>query len=444
MRCCYSLLLFFISLSSCFGQWGFHFEKNQKKVVIPFQMINNLIFIPIEVNGETLTFLLDTGVEETVLFSLDDKEELSLHHLEKIKLKGLGNSEAVEAFKSSKNKLKVGGFVDDDHEIYLILDQEFNFSSQVGIPVNGIIGYHFFKDHLVAIDYDRKKVIVYPETNTKIRKKLAKSYTKEAISLENNKPYYTSNVVTVEHARASKMLIDTGNSDAVWLFLSEAPNLGLPSKAIPCFLGRGFSGNVYGKRARMKSFTFGETTFKNPIGTFPDSTSITNVNFVSHRIGSLGGSVLSRFSIFFDYPNSSIYSKPGAKINMPFNFNMSGLEVQHDGLEWVTQTYQDRSGTAAVYTARQDNLGHVQDNLKIKFELKPIFRIFNVREGSVAQLAGVQTGDRILKINGRNAHYLTIESINELLKSEEGRTIILEVERKGMFLTYKFQLKSIL
>lgn len=444
MRFFYSLLLFCICLSFGFSQSGFQLPQNQKKTVIPFQMINNLIFIPIQVNGETLTFLLDTGVEETVLFSLDDKEDLSLHQLEKIKLKGLGNNEAVEAYKSSKNKLEASDFVDTDHEIYLILDQEFNFSSQVGIPVNGIIGYHFFKDHLVEIDYDRKKVIVYPESNTKIRKKLAKSYRKEAISLENNKPYYTSNVVTVQQARTSKMLIDTGNSDAIWLFLSEASNLALPAKTIKCFLGRGFSGNVYGHRARMTSFTFGETTFKNPIGTFPDSTAVSHVSFVPDRVGSLGGSVLARFSIFFDYPNSSIYSKPGTKINMPFNFNMSGLEVQHDGLEWVTQTYQDRGGTAAVYTAKQDNLGHVQDNLKIKFELKPVFRIFNVREGSVAQLAGVQTGDRIIKINGRNAHYLTIESINELLKSEEGRTIILEVERKGMFLTYKFQLKSIL
>ena len=155
-----------------------------------------------------------------MLFSLDDKEEVSLHQLEKIKLKGLGSSEAVEAFKSSRNKLEVSGFVDEDHEIYLILDQEFNFSSQVGIPVNGIIGYHFFKDHLVEIDYDKKKVVVYHESNSKVRKRILKKYKKEEVSLENNKPYYYTTVVTVQNPRRSKMLIDTGNSDAIWLFLS--------------------------------------------------------------------------------------------------------------------------------------------------------------------------------------------------------------------------------
>lgn len=444
MRFLYLLLFFLTSLSSGFSQSGFHFEKTKKKVVIPFQLINNLIFIPINVNGETLTFLLDTGVEETVLFSLDEKEEVSLYQLEKIKLRGLGANDAVEAFKSSKNKLEVMGFTDTDHEIYLILDQEFNFSSQVGIPVNGIIGYHFFKNHLVEIDYDRKKVMVYPETNTKIRKRLAKIYHRETISLENNKPYYMTNVATISNTRPSKMLIDTGNSDAIWLFLNEAKDLSLPAKNISCFLGRGFSGNVYGQRARIRQFTFGNTTFENPIGTFPDSTSLRSVNFVSQRVGSLGGEVLSRFSVFFDYPNNHIYAKPGAKSKAPFHFNMSGLEVQHDGLEWVTQSYRDNTTRVAIAQSTHYNTDRVQDNLKIKFELKPIFRIFNVREGSPAQQAGLQKDDRIVKINGKDAHYLTIEKINELLKSEEGKIIEIEIERKGVTRKYKFQLKSIL
>ena len=160
-----------------------------------------------------------------MLFSLDDKEEVSLHQLEKIKLKGLGTNEAVEAFKSSANKLEAAGFADNNHELYLILDQEFNFSSQVGIPVNGIIGYHFFKDHLVEIDYDRKKVIVYAGNHTKIRKRIRKTYMQETISLENNKPYYISTINTTIHKRPSKLLIDTGNSDAIWLFLSEAEGI---------------------------------------------------------------------------------------------------------------------------------------------------------------------------------------------------------------------------
>ena len=157
MRISFVFYFFLFSITTVFCQSEFQITKNKTKVVIPFQLINNLIFIPIKVNTEELTFLLDTGVDETILFSLDEKQEIKLYELEKIKLKGLGNNLAVDAYKSSKNIMDANGFVDKNHEIYLVLDQDFNISSQVGIPVNGIIGNHFFKNNRVEIDYERKK-----------------------------------------------------------------------------------------------------------------------------------------------------------------------------------------------------------------------------------------------------------------------------------------------
>lgn len=446
MRVVFTLYAFLFTILSCFSQSSFQFEKDKSKITIPFKLINNLLFIPIKVNGEELTFLLDTGVEETVLFSLDDKEQVQFFHLEKIMLKGLGSNEAVEAYKSSKNKFEINGFTDNNHEIYLVLDQEFNFSSQVGIPVNGIIGYHFFKNHLIEIDYERKKLIVYNQNNKKVLNKLAKKYFQEPIVIEENKPYYLSTVNTTGQELPSKMLIDTGNSDAVWLFLNLDKALKLPQKTISDYLGRGFSGSVYGLRGRIDKFTFGSITFKKPIATFPDSTSIKSVNFVPNRVGSIGGEILSRFSVFFDYPNQKLYTRPNSDINLPFNFNMSGIEVQHDGLEWVTDTYHEKSksmtNSITVYNVPPEE--RVQNNLRIKFELKPIFTIHSVRKDSPAELAGLKKNDRLVSINGRSTHDLTIEKINELLRSEDGKTIEVEIERNGREYKFRFQLKSII
>jgi hypothetical protein len=77
---------------------GFQFEKASIKS-IPFKLINNLVFIPIKVNVE-LNFLLDTGVDETILFSLEDKKEVRFFNTERILLKGLGSQE-VEGLKST-------------------------------------------------------------------------------------------------------------------------------------------------------------------------------------------------------------------------------------------------------------------------------------------------------------------------------------------------------
>ena len=100
------LFFLFLSIVPMTAQQGFRFIKeDQKKTVIAFQMINNLIFIPIKVNGVELNFLLDTGVEETILFSLEDKGDVSFYNVKKIKLTGLGKEDSIEGLRSTGNTL---------------------------------------------------------------------------------------------------------------------------------------------------------------------------------------------------------------------------------------------------------------------------------------------------------------------------------------------------
>ena len=147
MRIALFFLLFFLGHYTNRAQEGFQFLANQTQVEIPFQLINNLIFVPITVNGIELNFLLDTGVEETLLFSLDDKKELNLYNVDKIQLRGLGSNESIEGLKSSNNYMFVRGLVSSKQSFYIILDQNFNLSSHIGIPINGIIGTQFFKNN---------------------------------------------------------------------------------------------------------------------------------------------------------------------------------------------------------------------------------------------------------------------------------------------------------
>lgn len=436
------LLIFLFFSVYTFSQSEFKINNLKNKVVIPFKFINNLIFIQVAINGEELTFLLDTGVEQTILFSLDDKDEVKLFDVEKLKLKGLGSKDAIDSYKSSKNKVEIKDFVDYNHEIYIVLDQEFNFSSQVGIPVNGIIGYNFFRNHIVEINYDRKKITVYGHSHKKIGSRLQKKFIKEPITIENKKPYCISNIKMGEQTIPSKLLVDTGNSDAVWVFLTKTDKIKLPEKSIQDYLGRGFSGNVYGQRARLNSFEFGKKAFDFPLITFPDSNSVKSVNFVPDRIGSVGSEIISRFTIVFDYLNNAIYTMPNSHLNLPFHFNMSGIEVEHSGLEWVKETIDKKLNQGVIYTdASEENL---QNSLKIRFTLKPVFKIASVRTDSEAEKAGLKVGDRILKINHQTSHGFTIEMMNELLKSEEGKTIEMEVERDNKTYKVKFQLKKII
>ena len=440
MKKCLAFLLLINCQMLIFGQSGFQFETQKSKVVIPFQLINNLIFIPIEVNGIQLNFLLDSGVDETILLSLDDKEEVGFKNVQKIKLKGLGSNEAIEGLKSSNNVLSFKGLVDRNHDVYIVLDQSFNFSSHIGIPVNGIIGYNFFKNNTVEINYNKRKIIVYKDID-KLKKKL-KKYDSSPITIERNKPYLVANVTLNHQEISSKLLIDIGNSDALWLFENKVKNINVPTVNFEDFLGKGFSGDINGFRAKISKFKINNFEFNDPIVAFPDSISIKSVNKVQDRVGSIGGEILKRFNIIFDYSNTIVYLKKSHFYYDEFSYNRSGIELQNEGMQWVQETVN--LNTVTLDNTYDINGNKTLNDFKLKFTLKPIYSISSIRKNSPAEACGLKVGDIIVSIDNVEGYRYTLQTINNLLKAEDGKWLNFVIEREGKILKFKFQLKSIL
>jgi len=429
-----------ISALAC-AQEGFHFtDGHRRQVKIPFTLVNNLIILPVTVNGVKLNFLLDTGVDETILFSLDEHEEVRLNSVEKIKLKGLGEDAPVEGLKSSHNTVSFPGFVDHSHDIYIVLDQNFNFSSSIGIPVNGILGYHFFKDYPVKIDYDSRRITVFQDRERSM-KKFRQAYEAVEISVEEKKPYVTAESEVNGNKFAGKLLVDTGNADAVWLFTDRIPRLRLPEHHFEDFLGRGLSGDINGQRGRSDGFTLGTFGFPQVLIAFPDSAATRSISLARERIGSVGGEILQRFSVIFDYRQNKMFLRRGARYDDPFHYNMSGMEVQHMGMNWLSQEVSQRDEKAGAYKQIS-----VFDSPKYAYEfvLQPIFSISNIRPGSPADLCGLKKGDILVSLNGRSCGQMTLQRIKEILKSEEGREVKVEVTRSGKPLKCAFRLKNIL
>ena len=441
----FKIVYFFLLLvtQSIIAQDGFYFENGKNKTTISFEFINNLIIIPIEVNGVTLSFLLDTGVGDSILFSIDDSDGVSFSNIEKIKIRGFGNNDAFDAYKSMHNKLSIKNYTDADHTIFLVLDQNINISSQIGVPVNGIIGHDFFKNDLVKINYTSKRITIY-KRNEKEIKKLNKSFESFPLELIYGKPYINTKTFfdNSNASMESKLLIDTGNNDALWLFSQKNKNVVIPKSNFEDFLGRGFSGDVFGKRGRIKNFKIGKFNFENPLVAFPDTIATVEADKIVGRMGSIGSEIMKRFTVVFNYQSNKIYLKPNSNFSDLFNFNMSGIEVQHQGLQWISQGFEENP---AISNNLFDGNGNkIINNLKYKFELKPIYIIGNVRKDSPADKAGLLKDDIILKIDNNFGYNFTLQQINDLFKSEEGKTIKLEIDRKGKTLNLSFQLKNML
>ena len=137
-----------------FGQEGFQFfDKNRKFQDTEFRLINNLIVIPVEINGRSLNFIFDTGVNKTIVFNAAKADSVFFKQDEKYQLRGLGNGTPVEAIISKSNRFRIQNLISSNHKTYIILRDEFDLSAKMGITIHGVIGYDILKSLVIRIDY---------------------------------------------------------------------------------------------------------------------------------------------------------------------------------------------------------------------------------------------------------------------------------------------------
>ena len=421
------------------AQEGFVLE-NADKTVIKFKLINNLIFIPMNVNGVELNFMLDSGIAETLLFSLENKE-VDFKNIEKITFKGLGETVSVEALKSIKNNIRIGDhFVDRSHTVFIVLDEEFNISQDIGVPVNGIIGYYFFKNHPIEINYLKKTITVYRDSS-KFPKRV-KRFAEFPMTVEMNKPYMFADVEMKHEKERSKLLLDLGNTDSVWLFPALIKDFNYNRPNIDDFLGRGFSGDIFGKRSRINSLSIGNFKMNTPIASMPDEFSIQHLKLVKDRKGSIGSEVFRRFTVIFDYPENKIYFKPNQHLDDPFLIDGSGLELKQDGLVWEKEQVKAQTSRINLGSNETNVYNNNPDSFQYKFTLKPIFIVSGTRKDSPAQKAGILKNDQLISIDNKNTKEMTLSKIHSILKTNISRKIKLEIKRNGLLMKVDFTLED--
>lgn len=425
-------------LSLCFlnlcGQNTINFSTPKKNITIPFELVNNLIVLPVAINGVKMHFILDTGVEQCILFSTADMDSLALNDIKKIKLRGLGNNESIDALQSDNNKITIANCISEKQTVIVVLEQDLNISTSLGITVNGILGYTFFKDNFIEINYIKRKIKIY--SGKKINSRKLAKYNSYPITIERNKPYLTSLIGIEDTSTESKFLLDTGSSDAVWFFQSASSNnIKVPDISFYDFLGRGLSGEIYGKRARIQELNINNIKFKNPIVAFPDSNYTSQLNLLDNRLGSVGSEIFKRFDVIFDYKNQMLYLKKNSNFDLPFEYNMSGIELEHVGFKYVIKS---SSKTVKL------NFGGDRFDFQYSFELKPVYKIIILRKDSPAELAGLKKNDIVEKINNVSCYNYSLQEINSILKEQDGKEIKVKISRNDEEIYFKFRLKSLL
>ncbi|MEX0363176.1 MAG: aspartyl protease family protein, partial [Allomuricauda sp.] len=417
-------------------------HKNQKFQRVGFEMVNNLIIIPVEINGAKLTFVLDSGVSKPILFNLSDQDSIQINNVSEVTIRGLGDGEPMKALSSMGNTFKLGNAKNYNQDLYVVLDKGINFSTSLGIPVHGILGFDLFRDFVVEVNYGTGNLKLHNPLHYKPPKNSKKSQT-IPISIERKKAYVEGTVLMKDEDNVPvKLLVDTGSSDALWLFHQPEKGLEIPEKNYEDYLGRGLSGDIFGKRTKIRGVKIGDFELKDAKAAFPYRESFGYIKNLGDRNGSVGGEILKRFNIIFNYRGGTVTLKKNANFRTPFQYNLAGVALQHNGLRYIAESIADFNG---VVRNDDDTFGNVQILLenKTRLSLVPEIIVSGIRAGSPAAEAGLQEGDVILAINGKRIHRYKLQEVLKMLNEREGKRVRVLIERYNRDLLFSFVLKNV-
>ena len=418
------------------------FGKNKIKQELSFKLVNNLIVFPLEINGHKLSFILDTGVNKTILFNLTQNDSVGLNNVDKVFIKGLGTGAPVEALLSKGNDFRIKNIYSTSQQLYVILKDSFNLSAKMGVTIHGIIGYSLLKDLIVKINYRTQKLTFYNPSFFKEYK--CRKCEVFPLQFYRNKPYLNvlARIDSINNVNTPvKLLIDTGGSDALWLFENSKEDIKTPIRYFKDILGEGLSGTIYGNRSKIPSLTLAKFTIEKPTVSFLDSSSTFNARRFKDRNGSIGGDILKRFKVWIDYPNKKITLKKTSSINNGFYYNMSGLQIEYEGRELVKIEALNRE-YQSNYVRNQKGNNVISFLKTYQYKFKPKYKISEVVIGSPAHKVGLLKGDIIKSINGKAAYVYDLNEIMFMFRSKPGKKIVLKIKRGITDLKFEFKLKK--
>lgn len=416
-------------------------NQNKKTERIRFKFINNLIVIPLKINGKKLSFILDSGVSKTILFNITQNDSIGLNSVEKVSLRGLGKGEPVEALLSKNNKFSLKNIVSYDETIYVIVRDYFDLSSKMGTTIHGIIGYNLLSNYVVKINYKNRYIDFYDPENFELKR--CRKCETFPLNFYRKKPFIDAKVqldTIGDKLTDVKLLIDSGGSDAIWLFEHTKPEIVTPINHFNDILGEGLSGSIYGNRSRISTFKLGSFIIEQPTVSFLDSISTKNARMYKERNGSIGSNILKRFIVWFNYANNTVTFKKNGSFKKGFNYNMSGLDVVYNGKQLVKE--EDVRSYSDAYNQSVSSTNSVKFITSFSYKFKPSYRIRNIVANSPADKAGLKVDDIILRLNNKPSHEYQLGEIIQKFQEKDGKRIKITVDRKGEKLKFQFRLEK--
>lgn len=333
----------------------------------PIGKSGRLILLPVEINGEKYQFLMDTGACRS---GVDESLRETVGTARGIQLlQTPAGQKKVQTY--DWPDVKIGGQSVKTEMAVACLDLQ-GLREAVNLKIFGIIGMDVLRNNRLQIDFDQG-VLRFLETLPKTK---VDSGVKIPLELADaGAPYLTA---SIGNETTERFLIDTGahgNSLRSELFdeLLERNQIWLGGAYSSVTVG----GEVQGQRGRIRRMSTGSVTQE-------------GIRVSSLNVSSLGLRYLARFQVILDFPGKAIYLRKGTHYLAPEPQATSGMS-----LNWI-------DGKIVVKSVKTDG---------------------------PASVAGILPDDVLVMIDGKAASKYDHFSLRQLLTSQPGKKVLVQVRR---------------
>lgn len=254
---------------------------------VPFTLVDHLAIVPVRINGSReLAFVLDTGAARMVI---DEKTgaEIGLKQAESDTIGGAGAGR-VPVHHVHNVTVDVRGVSLNGCD-FVATDLS-HVAEIIGHRVDGILGYQFFKPRAVTIDYAKERIVIRDSNET-----AHDLGTELPIRIEKGWPLLRASLqVRGLPETTDEFLIDSGSNDAV-----DHPIAAKAADRNAVDSGNGLGAPVGGFLATAETLTVGPFRLRN--------LALGSGGATEQTSKLIGGAVLSRFVVTFDYPHSRIF-----------------------------------------------------------------------------------------------------------------------------------------
>jgi hypothetical protein len=360
----------------------FSIANGAHETTVPFHLWNNHIYADVSVNGsKPMTFIFDTGGHS--ILAPATAAALGVSAKGNVSSSGGGDNIATSGEAMVKS-ITVGGATISNQPV-TVLDT--SPAGTEGANEQGMVGYEFFARFITRFDYGA-------HTITFIDKKYFDPKT-AGMPVQMRLYHQFPEILGSYDGVPARFGIDTGSRMPLLLNKVWAEKNGFPkpgTHTIKAQTGWGVGGPTHSEVFKGGTLKLGDVTIDHPLTMV--STDKGGAGSVESFPSNVGGGVLKRYAVTFDYDNSTMYLKPikGAVADLD-TFDRSGM--------WINA---------------------VPEGLKV----------IDITKGGPAEGAGLAKDDVITAIDGKPAAGISLPETRERLRNEKPGTVVtLAVKGKG-------------